>query len=280
MNNPANTNQAGYLDHEVINFLPIANGTNTDWYAVRLNYFVPSIGGFAARPNSSFYISIVKSSSPDNLDNGLVGTIGGNLTHAAWKVNARLVPPDLTAEYFFWNEPALYYEASNGKLYLTMVAFVYNGSTAVMNKNNVYVYETTPNGNPDSWAWQLQGTLIDSTIAKELEGERISQVELTKGTDGKLLLVCSPDDWNASKTDFNHKGCKVLEVKSLQNPSLERGTDGKLKVRTIITASDANDLGSAASSYDPSSVTGILFTKRIKDATQFTTSIWKTKLKP
>jgi hypothetical protein len=280
MNNPTNTSQEGYLDHEVINLLPVSNGSTTDWLAVRLNYFVPTVGGFAARPNNSFYISIVKSTSPDNLDNGQVGTIGGNLTHSAWNVNATLIPPDLTSDYFFWNEPALYYDAGNGKLYLIMVAFVYNGGTPVMSKNNVYVYSTTPTGNPNSWTWQLKGTLINTATANELGGERLSQVDIAKGTDGKLLMVCSPDDFNSSKNDFNHKGCKVVEIQSLENPSLERGTDGKLKVRTIITASDANDLGTAASSYDPASATGLLFTKRIKTNTQFTTSIWKTKLKP
>jgi hypothetical protein len=280
MNNPANTSQAGYLDHEVINLLPVSTSSTTDWLAVRLNYFVPTIGGFAARPNNSFYISIVKSTSPDNLDNGQVGTIGGNLTHAAWNANTTLIPPDLAADYFFWNEPALYFDASNGKLYLIMVAFVYNGSIPIMSKNNVYVYSTTPTGNPNSWNWQLNGTLVNSEIANELGGERVSQVDLTKGADGKLLLVCSPDDLNIAQNDFNHKGCKVLEIKSLENPSLERDTDGKLKIRTIITASNANDLGSAASSYDAASATGILFTKRIKNSTQFTTSIWKTKLKP
>ena len=72
----------------------------------------------------------------------------------------------------------------------------------------------------------------------------------------------------------------MLEIQSLENPGFVRDAKEKLIVRTIITATDANDLGSAASSYDPASVTGILFTKRIKNSIQFTTSIWKTKLKP
>lgn len=280
INNPANTSQVGFLDHEVINLLPVTNGSATAWLAVRLNYFVPSDGGFAARPNNSFYISIIKSTSPDNLDNGQVGRIGGNLTHPAWNVHSTLIPPDLMTDYFFWNEPALYYDPSNGKLYLIMVAFVYKDGIPVMSKNNVYVYSTTPNGNPDSWSWQLNGILVNASIANELGGERLSQIDVAKGTDGKLLLVCTPDDFNKAKNDFNHKGCKVVEIQSLENPRLERGADGKLKERAIIYASDANDLGSAASTYDPASATGILFTKRIKNSTQFTTAVWKTKLKP
>jgi len=93
-------------------------------------------------------------------------------------------------------------------------------------------------------------------------------------------LICSPDDWNSAGNDFNHKGCKVIEIKSLETPSLERDSKGKLRIRVSITASDANDLGSAASSYDPNSETGILFTKRIKTPNNLTTNIWKTKIKP
>ena len=108
----------------------------------------------------------------------------------------------------------------------------------------------------------------------------MTQAEIVKGTDGKLLMVATPDDWNSTAQDFTHKGCKVVEINSLSTPALERTTGGQLKVRAIITASDANSLGSGASSYDPNSSTGILFTRRTKTATEFTARIWKTGLKP
>jgi len=280
MNNPANTSQSGFLDHEVINLLPVKQGTQSFWLAARLNYFVPAIGGFSARPNNSFYISILKASTPDNLDNGEIATIGGNLTHQSWNVNTRLIPTELTSDYFFWNEPALYYDDVANKLYLIMVAFVYTNGSPDMPKNETYVYSTTPNGSPNTWTWDYKGKLISSSIANELGAQRLSQVDISKGIDGKLLLICSPDDWNSAGNDFNHKGCKVIEIKSLETPSLERDSKGKLRIRVSITASDANDLGSAASSYDPNSETGILFTKRIKTPNNLTTNIWKTKIKP
>ena len=97
-----------------------------------------------------------------------------------------------------------------------------------------------------------------------LGGEKITQVDVSKGTDGKLLLICTPDDFNYDLNDYNHKGCKVVEIKSLENSTLERDNSGKLRIWASITASDSNKLGSGASAYDPNSETGILFTKRIK----------------
>lgn len=280
INNPADTIQPGFLDHETINLLHVNRSSENFWLGVRLNYFIPTVGGFSARPNNSFHISIIKSDRPENLTSGEVGTIGGSLTHSNWNVQQKLIPPDLSGEYFFWNEPALYFDASANKLYLIMVAFVYYGSAPVMAKNNTYVYATTPNGAPNSWVWDYKGKLADASIANELSGERISQTDIAEGKDGKLLLIASPDDWNSSKNDFNHKGCKVVEIKSLENPELERDNKGKLRVRVSITTSDANDLGSGASAYDANSVTGILFTKRVKTTSSLTANIWKTGVRP
>lgn len=276
MNNPADPGVTGFLDHETVNLLPVSDY----WLAVRLNYFIPEIGGYSARPGNSFHITVLKADSPENLTTGDKGTIGGSLTHSGWNVNQTLIPPDLTSDAFFWNEPALYYDEANSKLYLIMVAFVFYGPKPVMDKNKTYVYSTSPTGNPSTWNWEYKGILSDASIASELGGERISQPDIAKGQDGKFLLILSPDDWNYEKNDFNHKGCKVVEIISLENPSLERDSQGKLRVRVSITASDANDLGSAASSYDPASNTGILFTKRAKTDTSLTANIWKTGIKP
>lgn len=280
MNNPANISQEGFLDHETVNLIPISYSGEEFWCAVRLNYFVPKIGGFAARPNNSFHISIIKASSPNDLTNGNVGTIGGNFTHSTWNVNSTLIPPDLTSTYFFWNEPSLYFDNTMNKLYLVMAAFAYNGSLPDLSKSNVYVFSTVPNGNPDSWIWTYNGKLVGESEANELGGQKVTQTDISKGIDGKLLLICTPDDYNEILKDYNHKGCKVVEIKSLENPELERGNNGKLKVRASITASDSNELGSGASAYDPESNTGILFTKRVKTNISLTASIWITGVKP
>lgn len=280
MNNPANTSQEGFLDHETVNLIPISYAGENFWCAARLNYFIPKTGGFSARPNNSFHIAIVKASSVEALTNGSTGTIGGNFTHPSWNVNSTLVPPDLTSTYFFWNEPGLYFDSTVNKLYLVMAAFAYNGSSPDLSKSNVYVYSTTPSGNPDSWNWTYKGKLVGENEANELGGQKITQTDISKGKDGKLLLICTPDDYNETLKDYNHKGCKVTEIKSLENPELQRDNNGKLKVRVSITASDSNELGSGASAYDPASTTGILFTKRVKTSTSLTANIRITGVSP
>lgn len=277
MLNPANGTQAGFLDHETANLLPVEENGAVAWYAVRLNYFIPESGGFSARPFDSFHISVLKSASPEGLSTAAAGRIGTSSTHSNWNAQS-LVPGELAAEAFFWNEPSLFFQ--NGKLYLIMVAFVYRGADPYMPLNNVYVYSTTPSGDAQSWQWAYNGKLVDESIAVELGGERISQTDIATGVDGGLLLIASPDDYVSAQKEFNHKGCKVIEIKSLENAELSRFEDGSLKVRAIITASDANELGSGASAYDAASSSGILFTKRNKTANELTASIWKTGVKP
>ena len=280
MANPANPAQPGFLDHETINLAPVVRGGSRFWAAVRLNYFIPQVGGFASRPNNSFHISVVTAPAPEDLTDGPVARIGGALTHASWSTHATLIPPDLQSAAFFWNEPALHYDAGLDRLYLVMVAFVYEAGLPVMERNDVYVYATTPAGDPRTWTWSYKGKLVSGAIAAELGGERMSQTDVAVGRDGKLLLIATPDDWNAARGDFNHKGCKVVEIQSLETPALARDADGKLRVRAVITASDANDLGSGASAYDPNSETGILFTKRVKTPASLTASIHSTFLRP
>ena len=280
MVNPAEPAQEGFLDHETINLIPVRQDTETFWCAARLNYFIPREGGFSARPNNSFHITVLKANTVVDLTAGDSTIIGGSLTHSGWNEDVKLIPPDLSTDFFFWNEPSLYYDEVLNRLYLVMVAFVYNGPTPLMSKNDVYVYATAPDGNPSGWNWVYKGKLIDSAIANELGGERITQTDIAVGVDGKLLLIGTPDDWNSDKMDFNHKGCKVVEIKSLEIPELERDNQGKLRVRVSISASDANDLGSGASAYDHNSATGILFTKRVKTDMSLTANIRKTYLKP
>lgn len=279
MPNPANNGQQGYLDHETVNLLPVKiNGIN-NWVAARLNYFIPDSGGFAARPANSYHISVLKANTPEELSGASKSIIGGSLTHASWQAHL-LVPPDLSSEYFFWNEPSLFYDANSQKLYLIMVAFVYQGTQPIFPKNNVYVYSTNPEGNPEAWVWNYNGKLVDEQIAKELDGQRLTQTDVAYSKDGKILLIATPDDWNDQAQDFNHKGCKIVEIKSLESPELARDVNGKLIQYATITVSDANELGSGASSYEPTSNTGVLITRRIKTNTQLTASIWQTGAKP
>jgi hypothetical protein len=107
-----------------------------------------------------------------------------------------------------------------------------------------------------------------STLASERFGSQIGG------------LLASPDVWNTRLKDYNHQGCVALEIESLSPPRLKRDADGKLALRATVSASDSNELGSAACAYDPASSSGILFTRRVKSATKLTVGLWMTGLRP
>jgi hypothetical protein len=276
MANPADPGVEGLLEQEAATLCPALLDGKPVWFAARLNYFMPHEGGAAARRVSSFHLTVFRTDSLEELSRAQGVRLGGNLIDAAWGA-AVLVPPDLRGRPFFWNEPSLFFR--DGTLYLAAVAFAYRGSEPDMARNGVYVYSVQPRADPASWQWEYRGKLAGAGDAAELGGQRLSQVELTDGRDGRLLLLASPDDWVSSRQDYNHKGCVVLEVASLSPPALGRGPDGRLRVVARVFASDAGPLGSAAASYAAASATGLLFTRRDKSRSGFTIEIWKTGLR-
>jgi hypothetical protein len=189
-----------------------------------------------------------------------------------------LLDPSL-ADVTLFGEPALYYDS--GTLYLTLVSFVYTApGVPDMTQNNVHVFSTTPTGDPATWTWSYRGQLAGQADAAALGGQGLTQVEIAKGTDGQLLMITSPEDYITSLKDYDHKGCKVVEIQSLSTPTLAKDVNGILKVRVSLTQSDAYELGSGSSAYDPNSSTGIIFARRLKTAGLFTSSLWRTSVKP
>lgn len=280
ISNPATPSQGGYLDYEVINLLPTTINGKTTWFGVTLSYFVPEQGGMALRPSDSFHIRVYQANSPADLTNAPYTILGGGATNQAWNPVQSLIPNDMNAadqKTFFWNEPSLYFE--NGTLYLIMVAFNLRTREDI-SRDSVYVFATKPDGTPDSWQWEYKGELLGNAEAKMLGATRLTQVDVVRGKQGDLLLIASPDDWNTEFGDYNHKGCVVLEIASLEEPSVKKDASGNLLTRARIIDSQANELGSAACSYDPNSATGILFTRRNKTQDSLTASIWQTFLQP
>lgn len=278
--NPATPSQEGYLDYEVVNLLPATVNGQTTWFGVTLNYFVPEQGGMVLRPSDSFHIRVYQADSPADLTNAPYAVLGGGVTNPAWNPVQSLIPDDMIAadkKSFFWNEPSLYYE--NGALYLIMVAFNL-GNRQDISRDAVYVFAAAPDGEPDSWQWEYKGKLSGYEEAKMLDATRLTQVDVVRGKNGDLLLIASPDDWNTEFGDYNHKGCVALEIASLEEPSLKKDASGNLLVRAKIIDSQANELGSAACSYDPNSATGILFTRRNKTQESLTASLWQTFVQP
>jgi hypothetical protein len=280
LTNPADASQPGYLNNEASNILPVAKGDSVTWYAVRLNYLMLAQGGTNARPINSFHIRVFKATSPEALDSSPSAILGTSMTSPTWGVNQNLslLAPELN-DVGLWNEPALFFE--NDTLYLALVSFVYDANgQPLMDKHGVYVFSTVPTGVPAGWRWSFRGKLAGSSEAQELGGQRLSQVDIARSSSGTLMLVCTPDDWIPALSDYNHKGCDVLAIRSLSKPELVRDASNKLTVLARVTASDAGPLGSAASAYDANSSTGILFTRRIKSTTEFTVSVWRTSLQP
>jgi hypothetical protein len=268
----------GFIESEAANILPVVSGGKLSWYGVRLNYFIPTEGGAARKALDSFVIRISEAASPEALSDAPSGLLGARLSSRAWKVDQDLskLDPDL-ADADFWNEPALCYQ--DGRLYLALVAFSYGrDKRPVMARNNIQLFSTKPEGPPASWRWEYSGRLAGAEEAAELGGQRLSQCELARGEDGRLLLLATPDDWDDALRDFNHKGCVVLVVDDLSKARLARAPDGRLEVRARVTVSDSLELGSAAAAYDPASSTGLLLTRRTKTRTEFSISFWRTGL--
>lgn len=280
ISNPVAPSQAGYLDYEVANLLPATINGQTTWFGVTLNYFVPEQGGMAMRPSDSFHIRVYQADNPIALTNAPYAILGGGITNKAWDPNQSLIPDDMGTsdkKSFFWNEPSLYYE--NGTLYLIMVAVNLKDREDI-SRDSVYVFATKPGGAPSSWLWEYKGELIGNTEAKMLGATRLTQVDVVRGKQGDLLLIASPDDWNYEFGDYNHKGCVVLEIISLDKPAVKKDDSGNVLLRAKIMDSQANELGSAACSYDPNSATGILYTRRSKTQGSLTADIWQTFLQP
>lgn len=280
MANPTKPSQLGYLDYEVVNLLPATSNGQSVWYGVTLNYFVPEEGGMAARPTDSFHIRVYRADNPTEIASAPHTVLAGGATAKEWGFDQALIPDNvgvLDRKSFFWNEPSLYFE--NGTLYLAMVSFHLRNRSDIT-RDSVHVFATHPDGLPSSWKWEYKGKLAGHDEAKILNSERLTQIDIAKDKNGKLLLIASPDDWNKQSGDYNHKGCVALEIESLENPGLKKDTLGNLMVRAEVKDSMANELGSAACSYHPKSSTGILFTRRIKTQDELTASLWQTFINP
>ena len=278
--NPSKLPQSGYIDYEVVNLLPAEINGETTWFGVTLNYFVPEQGGMAARPLNSFHIRIYQANSPSGISSAPYAILGGGATAKEWNVDQSLIPDDVNIldwKSFFWNEPSLYYE--DGTLYLVMVSFHLRNRSDI-SRDSVHVLAAHPEGSPNSWRWEYRGKLAGKDEASLLQAERLTQIDIARGKQEKLLLIASPDDWDEKFDDYNHKGCVALEIASLEKPSLKKNADGNLVLHAIIQDSQANELGSAACSYDPSSTTGIIFTRRNKTQNELTASLWQTYLRP
>lgn len=253
----------GHMSHEVANLLPVREGERVAWYGARLDYFLPDDGGFAKRPPESFRILVGRASSPGELTDAPTVALGSMKTDAAWGMNINLakLSPE-TSHCMLWNEPALFHDGS--ELFLALSCMAFRGKSPDMEKNDLVVFAARTDGVPTNWKWRYAGKLAGAQDAKELGGERLTQIDLAKDKQGRLMAIMTPDTWDKKANDFVHRGCVAVEVDTSNKAlRLARSSDG-LKVRTRVNASDAGPSGTAACTYDPSSATGIILGKRNK----------------
>ena len=71
-----------------------------------------------------------------------------------------------------------------------------------------------------------------------------------------------------------------MEVASIDPPALVRDSSGKLKVEAFVTASDESELGPALALTIPLPATGMLITKRVRNSTEFISTVNVTKVRP
>ncbi|MCB9790595.1 exo-alpha-sialidase [Candidatus Nomurabacteria bacterium] len=273
--------ESGYTDNEVVNLLPVEDAGEVTWYAVRIQYFLPTDGGFKKRPVTSFRLKIGKASSPLGLSSAEMQTLGAVKSDQRWGIDQNLSDLSSDAQKCqFWNEPSLYYE--DGRLYLVVrcLAFTLFGLQPDAAKSDQMVFYTDPSGDAKNWKWTYVGILAGNNEAKEFGADGITQVDIVKGEDGALLAVFSPDRYDSSTKDFIHYGCRVVEINPMSDPGFKRDSDGNLIIRAAVNTSDLSEIGPGACSYDPESSTGIIITRREKTSTSLTAGLYVTGLHP
>ena len=256
--------ESGQIVPEVVNLLPVQTETGTQWYGAWLEYFLPAKGGYKNRPSQSFRIVMSRSPGILGLADAPRARLGAMHTDPAWGMDLNLaaLSPE-TSRCMLWNEPALYHDGK--ELFLALSCMAFRGTAPDLPSSDLVVFATTAQGEPALWRWRYAGKLSGVSEARELGGERLTQIDLVPGLDGQLLAVVTPDTWDATAQDFVHHGCRVLEVTERDGSlMLARDQEGALKLRTSVMASDAGAAGTAACTYEPSSVTGIVFGKRDK----------------
>jgi hypothetical protein len=261
---PEDGTAGGFYASEVASLTPASGGDDgRPWYSARLRYVVRKAGGYNP-VRATFRILVGRAASPAAFHaqteadmQGLGAGIPG------------IPPPDVNlaslgaavTQCNLWTDPAVFVEA--GRLYL--VAPCNQADTTY----RLSVFSTDAVGAVKSWRWRLEGVLADTGLAREVSAQlglsppadTLLQPELVRSKDGHLLAIVSPSRSSGNELDPMHVGSIALELEGLEPPRVARDCDGHLRIRAFVTATDQPQ-GSSSAGYDPSSATGLLFTRR------------------
>ncbi len=257
LSDPAPPGGAGISAHEVSSLTPWISGSRVRWFGMQFQYFIP-FGPEGRRPNS-MHFRVRRARRPVKLGRPPEARLGGQLTDPVWQldVNLSTLDPSL-APCSIWTEPSLF--GQEGRLFLVAQCLIYDVASGKRRPKQEFVgvFVTEGTGPVDRFDWRWLGKLTTSSDAKTLKGAVLTQAEVTTSRDGSLLLLVTP---KRLKPRERHRGCRALELASLDPPRLRRDDAGKPIVRADIRSPDSTGLGPGLCSYDPASSTGILFVR-------------------
>jgi hypothetical protein len=262
------TNDVGYSIHEVSTLAPFHLNNTTQWFALHLRYFLKQGDPIDLRKGDSFQHRLTSAATPTQLGNNAEAILTNPLTAPGWGSNLQLatLSPDLSKCSVF-SEPSLY--QVDDKLYFITECLVLDLSSGnavrVPSEEFNAVFVTDVGSDVTKFNWQYLGKITDSSVAAELGGIILTQVDIARGRDGKLLLIVTPATQIGNATQ-SHLGCRVLEIASLNPPALARNSDGSLKLRADIRSSDSDSSGLC--SYDPDADTGVILVRTHVDLTK------------
>jgi hypothetical protein len=275
------TGTAGFTDHEVPNLLPVFDeeGKSLRWVGARLDLFVPEGGTLAKRPGSSFRIAVAVGPDPEALASTVPVMLGSAGTHSGWDVDIDLTDLDPSlGRCTLWNEPALHFDGST--LFLALRCLPVGGGGPDVVDSSIEVFATRPEGDASTWRWAYAGRLAGHSEAAELGADGLTQLELAEARDGTLLAIVTPDRWDVALREFVHVGLRVLEVDSLEDPSLARDEQGRLLIRAQVDASDLQPFGPGAGAYESTAELGLVMMRRVIGSGGLVASLHDTGIHP
>ena len=260
---PTASGGPGVSVHEVSTLAPVTGGAGTRWFGMHFRYFQP-FGEEGRRPQS-MHLRLARSPRPRGLGRGPQAKLVAPLTDPAWGADLDLSTLDGELESCtMWTEPALY--GLDGALYLLAQCLAVDPTTGARDRRAEFVgvFASSGKGPIRALDWRWLGRLTGHRDASALGGQVLTQPDVARARDGSLVLLVTPKRLSPRE---RHRGCRAVELESLDPPRLRRDASGRPVVRADIRSSDSTGLGPGLCAYDPASSTGILFVRTEIDLT-------------
>ena len=94
------------------------------------------------------------------------------------------------------------------------------------------------------------------------------------------MAIVTPDRWDVALREVVHVGLRVLEVDSLEDPSLARDEQGRLLIRAQVDASDLQPFGPGAGAYESTAELGLVMMRRVIGSGGLVASLHDTGIHP